>query len=140
MPIKTCVGAVLYDDLERIFLMTSPKWKGYLVPGGRIEEGESEEQALRRELREELGMEITDLYRVGESVKLPSTDFIDPTMEFHFRSYFARALSTAVQPNSEIKEYGWYSLEQALQLPLLDSTRDLVEQFKEYWLAKRRIV
>ncbi len=136
MPIKTCVGAVLYDESGKIFLMTSPKWKGYLVPGGKIEAGESEEQALRRELREELGIEITDLYRVGESVKLPSTDFIDPTIEFHFRSYFARALSTAVQPNSEIKEWKWYSLEQALQLPLLDSTRDLVEQFKEYW-AKR---
>lgn len=68
MPIKTCVGAVLYDDQGKIFLMTSPKWKGYLVPGGRMEEGETEEEALRREIREELGIGITDLYRVGESI------------------------------------------------------------------------
>ncbi|MEK6951281.1 MAG: NUDIX domain-containing protein [Nanoarchaeota archaeon] len=138
MPIKTCVGAVLYDDVGRIFLMTSPKWKGYLVPGGRIEEGESEEEALRREIREELGIKITDLYRAGESVKLASSDFTDPTVEFHFKSYFARVESTNIEPNHEITEYGWFTLAEARQLPLLDSTRNLVEQFRELWAYKKK--
>lgn len=136
MPIKICVGAVLYDDLGKIFLMTSPKWKGYLVPGGRIEAGETEEQALRREIREELGIEITDLVRVGENIKPASIDFVDPTVEFHFKSYFARAESADIKPNSEIKEYGWFTIEEALQLPLLDSTRQLVEEFQRYQSQK----
>jgi nucleoside triphosphatase len=138
MPIKTCVGAVLYDDAGKIFLMTSPKWRGYLVPGGRMEEGETEEQALRRELREELKIEITDLYRAGESVKLASHDFTDPTMEFHFKSYFARVESTNPEPNHEITEYGWFTLAEARQLPLVDSTRNLVEQFGEYLAHKEK--
>ena len=137
MPLKTCVGAVLYDDLYRIFLMTSPKWKGYLIPGGRIEPGETEEQALRREIREELQIEITGLLRVGESVKLASDDFVDATVEFHFRSYFARALSTVVKPNREIAQYGWYAVDQALSLPLLDSTRELVQKFQTYLVTRR---
>lgn len=131
MPIKTCVGAVLYDGQHRIFLMTSPKWQGYLIPGGRIEEGETEEQALRREIREELGIEISDLVKMGESVKLPSQDFVDSTIKFHFKTYYARAVSTEVRPNTEISSYGWYTLEEALQLPLLDSTRESVKQFKQ---------
>ena len=137
MPLKTCVGAVLYDDLYRIFLMTSPKWKGYLIPGGRIEPGETEEQALRREIREELNVEITDLVRAGESIKPAGTDFIDPAVEFHFKNYFARALSTVVKPNQEIAQYGWYAVDQALPLPLLDSTPELVRKFQTYLVTRR---
>ena len=136
MVIKKCAGAVIYDKNNKIFLMSSPKWKGYIVPGGRIEEGESGEEALRREIREELGIEIENIVKVSESIKKPSADFIDPTMTFHFLSYFAKALKTAIKPNHEISKYGWYTTREALELPLIDSTRDLVGQFISY-LNKR---
>jgi len=129
MKIKKCVGAVLYDDRNRIFLMTSPKWKGFIVPGGKIEEGETEEEALRREMKEELGIEISDLKRVGEKYKSASSDFKDSTLEFHFIDYFARALQTEITPNEEVSEYGWYDADEALKLPLLNSTRELVNRF-----------
>lgn len=61
--------------------MSSPKWNGYVVPGGKIEDGEAEEDALRREIREELGIEITDLHRVGEYKKPPGPDFADQAVE-----------------------------------------------------------
>ena len=132
MRIKKCIGAVLYNDQNRIFLMTSPKWKGYVIPGGEIKDGETEEVALRREMREELGIEISDLVRVGEKKKLASSDFRDPTLNFYFIDYFARALQTEITPNDEISEYGWYFLDEALKLPLLDSTRELVNKFRDY--------
>ena len=112
--------------------MTSPKWKGYVIPGGEIKDGETEEVALRREMREELGIEISDLVRVGEKKKLASSDFRDPTLNFYFIDYFARALQTKITPNDEISEYGWYFLDEALKLPLLDSTRELVNKFRDY--------
>lgn len=137
MRIKKCVGVVLYDEQDRIFLMTSPKWKQHVVPGGKIKDGEGEEEALRREIREELGIEISDVVRVGEKKKLPSSDFHDSALTFHFIDYFARALQTGITPNDEIQEYGWYSFDEALKLPLLDSTRDLINKFIEY---KRNLV
>lgn len=129
MRIKKCVGAVLYDDSNRIFLMTSPKWKKWIVPGGKIEDGESEEDALRREIREELGIEIYDLVRVGEKKKEASGDFHDNELEFYFIDYFARVKNTNITPNEEISNYNWFTLDEALKLDLLDSTKGLVEKF-----------
>ena len=129
MKVKKCVGAVIYDDLGRVFLMKSPKWEGFLVPGGKIEAGETEEEALRREIREEMGIEITDLERVGEVIKPPSKDFKDPELTFHFIDFYAKAQSTQVKPNHEISEFGWYYLEEAFKLPLVDTARSFLERF-----------
>jgi nucleoside triphosphatase len=130
MRVKKCVGAILYDDENRIFLMTSPKWNAYVVPGGEIEQGENEEEALRREIREELGIEITNLEMVGEKKKVASSDYKDKELHFHFIDFFAKALQTKIVPNEEILKFGWYRIDEALELNLLDSTRDLVIKFK----------
>ena len=130
--IKHCVGAVIYNSEGKIFLMTSPKWKGYIVPGGKIEDQETEEQALIREIKEELGIEIIHIKKVGEKVKPPSKDFKDETTTIHFIDFFAKAVSTEIKPNHEVLEYGWFEIDDALALPLLDTTRNFVEQFKKY--------
>ena len=58
-PIQVAVGVLLHPDGS--FLLTSrPQGKVYAgyweFPGGKLEIGESVEQALRRELQEELGV------------------------------------------------------------------------------------
>ena len=51
------------------------KWKGYWeFPGGKIEAGESKEEALKRELREEMDAEIEGL-RLFETVEYDYPDF-----------------------------------------------------------------
>jgi len=131
--LKHCVGAVIYNSEGKIFLMTSQKWVGYIVPGGRIEEGEDEISALRRDIREELGIELEDIKKVGEKVKSPSKDFKkDNTITIHFIDFFARAESTNIKPNDEVGQWGWFTIDDALKLELLDTTREFVEKFKKY--------
>ena len=60
-PVDVAVGVLI--DTEGRFLLTSrPEGKVYAgyweFPGGKLEEGESVEAALRRELHEELGITI----------------------------------------------------------------------------------
>ena len=62
------VAAVIRDDEGRIFATQRGygEWKDWWeFPGGKIEPGESREQALRREIREELAadIEVGELFR-----------------------------------------------------------------------------
>ncbi len=60
-PVDVAVG-VLIDEQHRFLLTSRPQGKVYAgyweFPGGKLEPGETVEQALRRELHEELGITI----------------------------------------------------------------------------------
>jgi 8-oxo-dGTP pyrophosphatase MutT (NUDIX family) len=55
---------LLFDELGRVLLLfdADPEWGSYWYPpGGRIEPGESPEEAARRELVEEIGLDLPNL-------------------------------------------------------------------------------
>ena len=61
-PITEVAAGILLDDKGRYLLGQRPAGKPYAgyweVPGGKIEKGETVFDALKRELQEELGIEI----------------------------------------------------------------------------------
>jgi 8-oxo-dGTP pyrophosphatase MutT (NUDIX family) len=63
LPLREAVRAVVTDERGRLLLVrfalpAGPLWA---APGGGVEPGESHEAALRRELREEVGLEDFEL-------------------------------------------------------------------------------
>lgn len=58
------VATLVVNGEGRILLVKSP-WRGWEYPGGLIEPGETFNEALRREVREEAGVEIEVLGFVG---------------------------------------------------------------------------
>ena len=59
----SCAGLVTNDE-GKILLVNSP-WRGWEYPGGLIEPGETFQQALKREIREEAGVEVEILAFIG---------------------------------------------------------------------------
>ncbi len=61
--VQVAVGVLVRDD-EAFLLTSRPEGKAYAgyweFPGGKLEVGETVEQALRRELQEEIGIIIQD--------------------------------------------------------------------------------
>ena len=56
------VGALIFNLSGKIFLMKSHKWKDkYVIPGGHIELGEKVKDALKREVKEETGLDIYEI-------------------------------------------------------------------------------
>ena len=57
----------LIEDGSRILLQdrVKPDWKGYTLPGGHVENGESFVDAVIREMKEETGLDIYEPILVG---------------------------------------------------------------------------
>lgn len=57
-----CVGGILHDAACGILLVNrahAPAAGQWSIPGGRVESGESDQQALIREMHEETGLSVT---------------------------------------------------------------------------------
>lgn len=81
--VEVAVGVLIGPDGH--FLLTSrPPDKVYAgyweFPGGKLEEGESVEQALQRELHEELGIDI----KVAHRWKVDMVDYPHALVRLHF--------------------------------------------------------
>jgi 8-oxo-dGTP diphosphatase len=98
-------GALIFDDIGRILLLEHvfrPD-SGWGIPGGFLGKGEQPEEALKRELREEVGLEV-------EAVELLFARTLPRPRQIEI--YFqAKPVGFAEPCSFEIKRAEWFSLD-----------------------------
>ncbi len=125
-PVAT-VGALIEDEDGRFLMVRTHKWgHRWGIPGGKIERGEAAEAALRREVREETGLEIDAPRFVMVQDCIDSEEFQRPE-HFLLLNYHARRRSGEVVLNDEAEDFRWVTPDEASALDLNRPTRVLLE-------------
>jgi 8-oxo-dGTP diphosphatase len=126
--VDVAVGVLMQADGQ--FLLTSrPEGKVYAgyweFPGGKLEADESVEQALRRELQEELGITIGE----AQAWKTQMVDYPHALVRLHFCKVWAWQGELQMR---EGQSHAWQSLPVAV-VPVLPGTVPVLG-----WLAEER--
>jgi nucleoside triphosphatase len=127
---EATVGALIVNEKEEILLVRSYKWgTKYTVPGGHIELGELSETAVKREIKEEVGLDVEPVKLLLLQEAIYPANYIKHE-HYIFLDYLCRTNSSAVElDGKEIQEYIWATLGDALHLDLESFTRNLVEAY-----------
>lgn len=125
---EVAVGVLLQPD-ERFLLTTRPAGKVYAghweFPGGKLEAGEDVDQALRRELQEELGIHIGPVQVWQTQV----VDYPHALVRLHFCKVWQWQGQLQMR---EGQSFAWQSLPVAVS-PVLPGTVPVLA-----WLAQER--
>lgn len=110
-------AALIQDGLLLAARRSSPpelagQWE---LPGGKVEPGESPEDALHRELREELGVEIT----IGRQVLGPQAGDWDVLGGYRMRVWLCTITGGEPAPLEDHEALAWVSLADAESLTWL---------------------
>ncbi len=124
-PRKLVVAGLIRDDRQRILLtrrrpdQSLPNW--WEFPGGKVEPGESPEQALVRELREEIAVTV-EVGRIWDVLFAAYPDF-----DLVMLVYPCRIVSGQVQA-LEVAAAEWTTAERLRDFDILPADRPLVER------------
>lgn len=130
MTLRVVVGGAVLDQGRLLAARRSapPALAGrWELPGGKVEPGETHEQALVRELREELGVEVEPIARI------PGEWPLSAGLVLH--AWTARLVSGTPMPLEDHDELRWLSPDRIHEVDWLDQDRPAVAWTAAHLLA-----
>lgn len=122
------ISDVIIIENNKVLLVQERKQSAYGLwnfPGGRVEQGETPEQAAYREIQEELGVELIDAKLIKTyPIELPNT-------MLNLNTYTGKLSGDIRIKQDELMAYGWFTLgemesmkDKLRGLIILDQARD----------------
>lgn len=117
-PLRAAARVIALDDAKRVLLLRYDEHGGFwATPGGSLDQGEDYPTAVRRELREELGVEDTQVRigaQIAERSKIHQVGDRDVRqVEQYFLAHMAATAinpAQATQPDT-IRGFRWWALD-----------------------------
>ncbi len=129
LPIERLGGAVVYARKDgKIYLaFVHDIFAHWTLSKGKLEEGENEEEGMKREIREELGVDIVVKGRIGENEYIAS----DPErgkIRKHVTYFLGETKYQKLTLGSSggLQDARWFGLEEVPELPMYDDVIPLV--------------
>lgn len=125
MTVIRIVAAVVVDERGRLLLVRKRGTTAFMQPGGKFEPGETPVDALVREVREELGVGVTDVRELGHHTAIAANE---PGHSVAADLFFVK-LDGVPQAAAEIEEMAWIDPHDPGDTVLAPLTRDIVLDF-----------
>ena len=120
---------VMIQDGDKVLLLDRQhdNFKGFLPPGGRVEFPESFVMGAIREVREETGLEVSNLVFKGIS------EFVNPTKKDRYimMNYWTKDFTGELLHNPPEGELHWVKIEEAKNLPMQEDIKIRFDLFFE---------
>jgi len=132
--IGVVVAPFIVNDKGKILYFKNVKWRGLVPPGGHVEYGETLIEALKRETKEETGLDIEPVRLISIGEMIEPKEFYEPR-HFIYIHYLCKIKSGKIKlDNRELIDYEWLDPKEALKrkdVLAKDTLRKLVEYEKE---------
>jgi 8-oxo-dGTP diphosphatase len=115
------VAAVIWNGRGDVLLIRrakEPRKGQWSLPGGKLEFGETLIEGVRREVREETGLEVEILGLIDVAETIRDAEAGAANDHFVLIDYSARVISGTAVAASDAAEARWFALEELDTLPL----------------------
>jgi len=123
-------AAILKNERGEIFLIQRPPHKKlagyYEFPGGKIEPHETPEQAMVRELKEEIGIEVDE----GDLRPLNFFSYAYPDFYLVMFTYILETWKGAIAPQENQGDFVWTSIDDFDKYPTPPADVAIIEKLK----------
>lgn len=122
--IPVVIGVIKKGDKYLLTKRQSPKdeWNKWQFPGGELEFGESLENCLKREIKEETTLELKKITFVNKIFEVIKNDY-----HFILITYLCSVgKNQPVFINNEASAFGWFSYQEIMKLDCLERTKEII--------------